>query len=80
MLSNAWEHLSQTFKEGNGVRRGPGDRHADGAHINWQPRLRYGDAVLHLHLGDVEIGAEIEAYRDGETPIRRRVRYPGGRL
>jgi hypothetical protein len=27
-----------------------------------------------LHLGNVEIGPEIERDRDGETPVRRRVR------
>ncbi len=33
-----------------------------------------GDAVLHLHLRDIEIGAEIEADRDREAPVGGRVR------
>ncbi len=38
--------------------------HADIAHVARQARLRDGNAVLHLHLSDVEIGAEIEAHVD----------------
>ncbi len=56
------------------VGRGFGDRDADIAHVGRQPRLRDGDAVLHLHLGDVEIGAEIEADLNRETPVGRRIR------
>ena len=56
------------------VGRGLGHRDADIAHVGRQPRLRDGDAVLHLHLGDVEIGAEIEADLDREAAVGRRVR------
>ncbi len=56
------------------VGRALGHRHADIAHVDGQPRLRDRDAVLHLHLGDVEIGAEIEGHRDREASVRRRVR------
>ena len=47
---------------------------ADIADVGRQARLRDGDAVLHLHLGDVEIGAEIESDLDRKPPVRRRVR------
>ena len=56
------------------IGRAFGDVDADVADVGRQPRLRDGDAVLHLHLGDVEIGAEIEADLDGEAPVGRRVR------
>ena len=55
-----------------GRRLGHGD--ADIAHVGRQPRLRDGDAVLHLHLRDIEIGAEIEADLNREPPVGRRVR------
>ena len=32
------------------------------------------DAVLHLHLRDIEIGADVEGHRDGEAPVGGRVR------
>ena len=50
------------------------DRDADVAHVGGQPRRRGGDAVLHLHLRDIEIGAEIEGDGDGEAPVGGRVR------
>ena len=50
------------------------DGDADRPHVGRQPRLRDRHAVLHLHLRDIEIGAEIEAHRDGEASVRRRVR------
>ena len=34
------------------------DGDADVAHVGRQARLRDGDAVLHLHLRDIEIGAD----------------------
>ncbi len=49
-------------------------RDADVAHVGRQPRRGDGDAVLHLHLRNVEIGAELEADRDREAPVGRRVR------
>ena len=55
------------------VRRSLGDRHSDVAHVRRQPRLRDRDAVLHLDLCDVEIGAEIECHGDGEAAVSRRV-------
>ena len=36
--------------------------------------VRGGDAVLHLHLRDIEIGAEVEGDRDREAPVGGRVR------
>ena len=56
------------------IGRGFVDRDADIAHVGRQPRLRDGDPVLHLHLRDIEIGAEVEADLDGEAPVGRRVR------
>ena len=47
---------------------------ADIAHVRRQPRRRDGDAVLHLHLGDIEIGAELEAHCDREAAVGGRVR------
>ena len=35
---------------------------ADVAHVDRQSRLRDRDAVLHLHLRDIEVGAELEAH------------------
>ena len=49
-------------------------RHADVAHIGRQARLRDSDAVLHLHLGNIEIGADVKGDRDREAAVRRRVR------
>src|SRR5581483_6792496 len=48
-------------------------RHADVTHVGRQARLRDGDAVLHLHLGDVEVSADVEGDVDGEAPVGRRV-------
>ena len=56
------------------VGRGLGDGDADVAHVRRQPRLGDGHAVLHLHLRDIEIGAELERHLDGELPVARRVR------
>ena len=56
------------------VGRALGHRYADVAHVDRKSRLRDRHAILHLHLGDVEIGAEIERDRDGKAPVRRRVR------
>ena len=39
------------------------------AHDIGQARLGLGYAVLRLHLGDVEIGAEPEGHRDGEVAV-----------
>src|SRR5208337_2210864 len=47
---------------------------ADLTHVGRQPWLRDGDSILYLHLRDVEVGAELKAYRDGETPVGSRVR------
>ena len=51
-----------------------GHRHADIAHIDRQPRLRDGNAVLQLYLSNVETGAQFEADRDREAPVGGRVR------
>jgi hypothetical protein len=56
------------------VGRALGHRDADVAHVGRQARLRDGDAVLHLHLRDIEIGADIEGDRDREPSIRGRIR------
>src|SRR5262249_23809094 len=56
------------------VGRGLVDDDADLAHVLGQSRLRDRDPVLHLHLRDVEIGAEIERHRDGEAAVGGRVR------
>ena len=56
------------------VGRALGHRDADVAHVGGKSRLRDRDAILHLHLRDVEIGAEIEGDRDGEAAVRRRIR------
>ena len=56
------------------VRRGLLHGDADIAHVRRQARIGDGDAVLHLHLGDVEIGAELEADRDREAAVGGRVR------
>ena len=47
---------------------------ADIAHVGGQARVGDGDAVLHLHLGDVQIGAELEADRDRKATVGGRVR------
>jgi hypothetical protein len=47
---------------------------ADVAHVGRQTRRGGGDAVLHLHLGDVEIGAEVESDGDAEAPVRGGIR------
>ena len=39
------------------------DGDADVAHVDRQARLRDRDAVLHLHLRDIEVGAELEGDR-----------------
>ena len=56
------------------VGRGLGHRDADVAHVRRQPRLGDRHAVLHLHLRDVEIGAELERHGDREAAVARRVR------
>ncbi len=56
------------------VGRGLGHGHADVADIGRQARLRDGDAVLHLHLRRIEIGAELEGHRNGEAAVARRIR------
>ena len=56
------------------VGRGLGHGDADVAHVGRQPRLGDRHAVLHLHLGDVEVGAELERDGDGEAAVTRRVR------
>ena len=55
------------------VGRGFCHRDADIADVGRQPRLRDGDAVLDLHLGDVEVGAEVERHLDRKAPVRRRI-------
>ena len=45
------------------VGRGLGHGDANVAHIHWQARQGDRHPVLHLHLGDVEVGAKLE--RDG---------------
>ena len=47
---------------------------ADIAHVGGQARVGDGDAVLHLHLGDVQIGAELKADRDRKATVGGRVR------
>ena len=56
------------------VGRGLGDGHADSAHVGRQARLRDADAVLHLHLRDIQVGADIERDRDGEASVGGRIR------
>ena len=56
------------------VGRGLGDGDADVAHVSRQARQRGRDAVLHLHLGDIEIGADIERHADREAPVAVGVR------
>ncbi len=51
-----------------------GDGHTDVAHIGRQARLGDGDPVLHLHLRDIEVGAELERHLDGKLAVTRRVR------
>ena len=51
-----------------------GHSHPDVAHLARQARLRDGNPVLHLHLRDIEAGAELEAHVDGKAPVRRRIR------
>ncbi len=50
------------------------DGHTDIAHIHRKPWLRDGDAVLHLYLGDIEIGPDVEADRNRETAVAGRIR------
>ena len=50
------------------------DGDADVAHVGRQARLRDRDAVLHLHLRDIEIGAELEGDGDREAAVAGRVR------
>ena len=47
---------------------------ADIAHVGRYARLRDCDAVLHLHLRDVEVGAELEGDVDLETAVTGCVR------
>ena len=42
-------------------------------HLLGQPRLRDRDAILHQHLGLVEVGAELEGDGDGELAVRGRL-------
>ncbi len=49
-------------------------RDADLLHLLRQPRQRGRDPVLHLHLGDIEIGADVEGDRDGEAAVGGGVR------
>ena len=56
------------------VGRGLGDGDADVAHVGRQARQRGRDAVLHLHLRDIEVGAEIEGHADREAAVAVRVR------
>src|ERR1051326_6166692 len=56
------------------VGRAFGDRDADIAHVLRQARLGDRDAVLHLHLGDIEVGAEVEGHRNREAAVGGRVR------
>ena len=56
------------------VGRSFGDRDADVTHIGRQPRLRDRDAVLHLHLRDIEISPDIEGHRNREPAVAGRVR------
>src|SRR6185437_16199755 len=50
------------------------DRDADVAHIDGKARLRNRHTILHLHLCDIEIGAELEGHRNRETPVAGRIR------
>ncbi len=50
------------------VRRILAHRDAEPPHFLRQPRLGHGDAVLHQHLGDVEVGAEREGYGERQLP------------
>ena len=50
---------------------GRGD--AEAAHFFGQFRQRLGDAVLHLHLRLIDVGAELEGNRQGHDPIRGRL-------
>src|SRR5262245_17720395 len=56
------------------IGRALGDGHTDVAHLGRQPRLGDAEPVLHLHLRDVEVGAEVEGDRDGEAPVGGGVR------
>ena len=51
-----------------------GDGDADVTYVGRQARLRDRDTVLHLHLRDIEIGAEVEGDPDTEAPVGGRVR------
>ena len=55
---------------GRALRRGD----ADVAHVGRHARQRDRDAVLHLHLRDVEVGAEVEGHVDLEAAVAGRVR------
>ena len=50
------------------------DGHADVAHVDRQSGLRDTDAVLHLDLRDIEIGADVEADGNRKTAVAGRVR------
>ena len=56
------------------VGRAFGDRDADLLHRQRQARRRGRDAVLHLHLRDIEIDAEIEGHRNREAAVGARIR------
>jgi hypothetical protein len=56
------------------VGRALAHRDADVAHVGGQARRRGGDAVLHLHLRDIEIGAEVEGDGNAEASVSGRVR------
>ena len=56
------------------VGRGLLGRHADALHFLRQPRQRLRDAVLHLHLRVVEVGAEREGDRQRQRAVGRRLR------
>ena len=50
------------------------DVDAEAPDLLGQPRLGDGDAVLHLHLGRVEVRAELERDGQAQLPVVRRVR------
>ena len=56
------------------VGRGLLRRHADAAHVFRQTRQRLRDAVLHLHLRVVDVGAEAERDRQQHRAVAGRLR------
>ena len=56
------------------VGRGLHRRHAEAAHLLGQLRQDLGDAVLHLDLGEVEVGPDLEGHRQGHDAVRGALR------